>query len=194
MRQPGEDGQRQGRARFEGFRQLMENQGREAESARRAMAELNRTTLESLASALPDHAQALRDEYQRQSFPQVYDDPRGVNRYLTAALELPELTTEQTSRLQSIIAAYVPADRKLADDLARIYAASADAGAGDPAQGWRTMADRRNRIEVIEFDRRELNTRTMRQLRETLTEAQQTRLRLPAQPTRPDSDDDDRPM
>ncbi len=193
QRQPGEDGQRQGRARFEGFRQLMETQGREVETARNSMAELNRTTLEALAGALPEHAQALRDEYQRQSFPQVYDDSRGAGRYLTAALELPELTTEQTARLQSIVAAFMPADRTLADQLAGIYAASADTG-GDPAQGWRIMADRRNKIEVIEFDRRELSSRALRQLREALTEEQQTRLRLPAAPTRPESDEDDRPM
>jgi hypothetical protein len=186
---PGED---RGRARFEGFRQLMENQGREVESARRSMAEMNRASLETLASALPAHAEALRDEYKRRSFPQVYDDPSGVNRYLTAALELKGVSDEQVSRIKAIASAYAPADRQLADELSKIYAAATDSGTpgpgGDPGQGWRAMAERRNRIEVIEFDRRELNSRTLRQLRDALSEEQQVQLRLPAAPTRPDED------
>jgi Spy/CpxP family protein refolding chaperone len=147
------------------------------------MVDLNRATLEALAEALPDDvAVELRDAYGRQAFPGIYDDPRGAGRYLRAALALPELDERQRARLEAIAEEYRPAHREVADQLAQIYADQEDASAGgfDRSQ-WRRRGEQRNRIEVLEFDRTEINAKALRQLRETLTERQQMQVRLPAE-------------
>ncbi len=52
------------------------------------------------------------------------------------------------------------------------------------------MEQRGNRLEVLQFDRQDLDARTLRQLREVLTDDQQTQLRLPEE--RVDEEEADR--
>ena len=63
--------------------------------------------------------------------------------------------------------------------MVEVYAASADTI--DPADRstWRRYQEQRNKLEVLEFDRNEMNAKALRQLRETLTEAQRLQIRLP---------------
>ena len=105
----------------------------------------------------------------------------GADRYLTTAQQLRDLDESQRDRIDAIIAEYRPALEKLADQIAEIHAAWEDAGADVDQERWRTYREQRNRIEVLDFERQELNAKALRQLREVLTDEQEQRLRLPSE-------------
>ena len=184
QRAEGDDGEartRRWRGRWQNFRDVMENQGSASSDARAFMVELNRGTLVTITEPLSeDLTNELQDAYNRAAFPSVYDDPAAADRYMIAALELTDLDDHQQTRLESIAEAYRPAHMALAGQIAEIYAESEDAsGSGFDRNRWRGFQDRRNRLAILEFDRTEVNARALRQMRELLTERQQTLIRLP---------------
>ncbi len=181
----GEDDDEQGRERrrnrWRAYNDLMEGDGEKVDQARRFMVDLNRATLSTLIDALSaDDARALGDRYNHVSFPTIYDNPRAAGRYLVAALELPDLDDQQRVRVESIYAGYEPEFRLVADRMRDVYAEPAEVS-GEGRERWRGYQERRNKLEVLEFDRREVNARAFRQLRDTLNDEQETRLRMPAE-------------
>jgi Spy/CpxP family protein refolding chaperone len=189
--QPDGDGNRRERdrqamqSRWESFQRLQENEGRKATDDRKFMVDLNRATLAVLTEALPEEAAAQLDQaYNHAAFPSIYDDPDGADRYLTTALQLRDLGESQRDGIDAIIAEYRPAYEKLAEQIAEIHAARADEGNDFDRERWRTYQEQRNRIEVLDFERQELNAKALRQLREVLTDEQVERLRLPSEVAR----------
>jgi hypothetical protein len=177
----GEQGRQRDRNRWQAYRDLMEGDGATVDKARRLMVDLNRATLNTLTSALSaDDAQTLGDLYNRAAFPDIYDNPQAAGRYLVAALELPNLADQQRARVESIYAVYEPEFRMVADRMRDVYAAPAEV-TGEGRQRWRGYQERRNKLEVLEFDRREVDARAFRQLRDVLDDKQETRLRMPAE-------------
>jgi uncharacterized protein (UPF0335 family) len=182
------------RARWESYRRLQENEGRQASEDRKFMVDLNRGILAALAEALPEpQAEALKEAYNHAAFPTVYDDPQGAGRFLATALKLRDLDEQQRSGIDAIITEYRPAYRRLADQIAEIYAVSDDSTGGFDRERMRTYMERRNRLEVLDFERQELNAKALRQLREVLTDEQEARLRLPSEVAR-SADEDDRSL
>jgi Spy/CpxP family protein refolding chaperone len=170
------------RARWESFQRLQENEGRKATGDRKFMVDLNRATLAALTEALPkDAADTLKRAYNHAAFPTVYDDPDRADRHLATSLQLRDLDDNQRSRIDAIIGEYRPAYEEVADRIAALYAAQEDAGTGFDPQRWRADREQRNRLEVLDFERQELNAKALRQLREVLTDEQETRLRLPSE-------------
>ena len=183
------------RSRWQAYQRLNENEGRKASEDRRYIVELNRATLASLTEALPEElAEELRLAFKREAFPTLYDDPRSAAHYLAQALELPDLADEQRARIEAILGEYRPAHDRVREQIAELYAAAEDAsGRQDREQGergqrdrgqrdrsrWQRTLERRNKLEVLSFQRNELNSRTVRELRSVLTEEQQARIRLP---------------
>ncbi len=183
----GQDRERR-RNRWQAYRDLMEGDGEKADKARRLMVDLNRGALSTLTDALSaDSARLLKDAYNRAAFPEIYDNPRAAGRYLVAALELPDVNDQQRTRIESIHAQYEPDFRQVADRMRDVYAEPAEVS-GEGRDRWRGYQQRRNKLDVLEFDRREVNARAFRQLRDILTEAQETRLRLPAETPRGDDE------
>jgi Spy/CpxP family protein refolding chaperone len=189
--QPDGDGNRRERdrqamqSRWESFRRLQENEGRKATDDRKFMVDLNRATLAVLTEALAENqAEMLDTAYKHAAFPSIYNDPDGADRYLTTALQLRDLGESQRDGIDAIIAEYRPAYEKLAEQIAEIHAARADEGNDFGRERWRTYQEQRNRIEVLDFERRELNAKALRQLREVLTDEQVQRLRLPSEVAR----------
>jgi Spy/CpxP family protein refolding chaperone len=173
------------RNRWENFRRLQENEGRKATEDRQFMVDLNRATLAVLTEALnEDQAEILNAEYKHSAFPTIYRDPDGADRYLATALQLRDLDENQRGRIDAIIDEHRPAYEKVADQIAEIHAAWEDGGADFDRERWRSYQERRNRIEVLEFERQELNAKALRQLREVLTDEQVQRLRLPSEVAR----------
>jgi Spy/CpxP family protein refolding chaperone len=173
------------RNRWENFRRLQENEGRKASEDRQFMVDLNRATLAALTEALPENqAETLDTAYKHAAFPTIYSDPNGADRFLTTALQLRDLDESQRSRIDAIIGEYRPAYEKAADQIAEIHAAWEDGGGDFDRERWRTYQERRNRIEVLEFERQEINAKALRKLREVLTDEQQQRLRLPSEVAR----------
>ena len=176
-----EQGRERRRNRWQAYSDLMEGDGEKVDQARRLMVDLNRATLSTLTDALSaDDAQALGDLYNRAAFPDIYDNPRAAGKYLVAALELRDLADQQRARIESIYAGYEPEFRMVADRMRDVYAEPAEVS-GEGRQRWRGYQERRNKLEVLEFDRREVNARAFRQLREILNPEQETRLRMPAE-------------
>jgi len=178
----GEQGRERRRNRWQAYSNLMEGDGKKVDEARRLMVDLNRATLSTLTGTLSaDHARALGDRYNRAAFPDIYDNPRAAGRYLVAALGLRDLEDQQRARVESIYAGYEPEFRVVADRMREVYAEPADVS-GEGRERWRGYQERRNKLEVLEFDRRDVNDRAFRQLRDVLNDEQETRLRLPAEP------------
>jgi Spy/CpxP family protein refolding chaperone len=177
-------------SRWENFRRLQENEGRKATDDRKFMVDLNRATLAVLTEALPEEAAANLDRaYSHAAFPSIYSDPDSADRYLTTALQLRDLDESQRDGIDAIIAEYRPAHEKVADQIAEIHAARADEGNDFDRERWRTYQEQRNRIEVLDFERQEINAKALRRLREVLTDEQVERLRLPSEVARNAGDD-----
>lgn len=177
----GEEDRDRRRSRFEGFRRLMEEEGRLASEARKSMIELNRATLQALRAALQgEQAEALVDAYNTAAFPMIFEDPQSAGRYLSAALDLTDLAEGERSKIESIAAEYRPADNAVAMQLVELYAAADDElGTGFDRSRWRAYQERSNRLESLLFDRTEINAKALRQLRGVLTDRQQALIRLP---------------
>ncbi len=73
-------------------------------------------------------------------------------------------------------------DRIVRDLLGADVDQDREEGSGEGRERWRGYQERRNKLEVLEFDRREVNARAFRQLRDVLNDEQETRLRMPAEP------------
>ena len=184
----GDEDRQRGRGRWQAYRDLMEADGRKADEARQFMIDLNRGTVDALTEVLPANlAETLRDSYNRRAFPGIYDEPRATGRYLIAALELTDLQDQQRARVEAVRAEYEPDHREIADRMRDVYIASTGP-AGADRERWRAFQSQRNKLDVLEFDRREINARALRQLRDILTDKQETRLRLPSDATTGDDD------
>ena len=184
MRQRSGDGaqdRERRRNRWQAYSDLMEGDGKKVDQVRRLMVDLNRATLSTLTGTLSaDNARSLGDRYNRAAFPDIYDNPRAAGRYLVGALGLRDLDDQQRVRVESIYAGYEPEFRAVADRMRDVYAEPAEVS-GEGRQRWRGYQERRNKLEVLEFDRRDVNDRAFRQLRDVLTDKQETRLRMPAE-------------
>ena len=184
----GDEDRQRGRGRWQAYRDLMESDGRKADQARQFMIDLNRGTVDALTDVLPANlAETLRDSYNQLAFPGIYDDPRATGRYIIAALELTDLEDQQRARVEAVRAEYEPDHREIADRMRDVYIASTGPTGAD-RERWRAFQSQRNKLDVLEFDRREINARALRQLRDILTDEQGTRLRLPGDAATGDDD------
>jgi hypothetical protein len=168
------------RARLQASAELRRNHAEPVRDARKLTVTLNRETLETVAQALREPAiEALRESYRRAAYPHLFDEPRLAERYLAAALDLPDLDVEQRRQIERIQGQYLPRERELVRDLAIVLAARADDEGGLGGGRWKRVLQYSERIEVLEAERLEVNEAALRQLREVLRSVQALRLRLP---------------
>ena len=138
-----------------------------------AIAQLNRNTMQTLGSQLPDPAaQALQDAYNRRAYPDIFDEERSAEPVIQAALSLTDLTDDQRNRLIGIATSYRQRYRDITDQLIELRRNS-DAGS---ERNWRNNMERRNQRRALEFERRELTSITMRKIRATLRDEQVERI------------------
>lgn len=160
------------------YQELMSSVGKQATEANKALAQLNRQALDRVLAAIPiEHADRLREAYNKAAYPTVYEDPAAVTRHLGDALRLNDLTDAQQRRLADLAAEYRPAYAELCDQMIQVNA-EADVGmywGMDPEQ-MRKMQEREEALSRLRFDRSELNARAANVLRITLTEDQLKRL------------------
>ena len=180
-RSEGEGGDRAARrSAWQSFRQVMEDYGGKARETGAAIVELNRATLSSLSEALDgEHAAALHSAYNRMAFPSVYEDSQAAERYLTTALKLPNLEDDQGTKISAIIQEFRPAYEDLSNQMAHIHAESQLGETGFDRSRWRDYQQRRNQLDVLRFDRDEVNAKALRRLAEVLTEQQEAVIGLP---------------
>lgn len=177
----GDDDPEGRRAMWQSSRALADEQGEKVAQARKTMLDLNRATLAALTGKLePADAAALDEAYKRVAFPGVFDDPALAEHYLLAALSLTDLSPTQASAIEAIMAETVPADREVANRMTEIYAAWADNGQRDRTW-WTRFQEYNNKLEVLRFDRDEVNAKALRKLGAALTDAQKVQIRMPAE-------------
>ncbi len=168
------------RSAWQSYRLVMEDYGGKAREAGAAIVELNRATLSSLSEALDgEHVAALHSAYNRKAFPSVYDDSQAAERYLTTALKLPNIEDDQGTKISAIIQEFRPAYEDLSNQMAHIHAESRLGETGFDRSRWRDYQQRRNQLDVLRFDRDEVNAKALRRLAEVLTEQQEAAIGLP---------------
>ena len=168
------------RSAWQSYRLVMEDYGGKAREAGAAIVELNRATLRSLSEALDgEHAATLHSAYNRKAFPNVYDDSQAAERYLTTALKLPNIEDDQGTKISAIIQEFRPAYEDLSNQMAHIHAESRLGETGFDRSRWRDYQQRRNQLDVLRFDRDEVNAKALRRLAAVLTEQQEAAIGLP---------------
>ncbi len=180
----GGDGEQQ-RARWEGFRESMEAQRRALREANDPVVNLNREALAAVTEALPeDSAATVRRTYSRKAWPGVYNVERAAERYLGAALALPDLDEERRQAVTTILDEYAPAYEAVCARMIDAYGGSGEMPGGPDPAAWQRFGEQRRRIEMLAFDRDELNARAIRQLRGVLDDLQEARIGLPTEQAR----------
>ncbi len=167
------------RQRWRSFGRASAEHNRRMAEADKPIIELNRAAMAAVSTALPSEADALKSAYNRKAFPAAYNERRSAQRFLRTAMSLDDLSVEQGSRIEAIKAEYLPAYEKICGRMAEIYANQPQSTSGFDRDAWRESRERRSKLEVLAFDRTEVNAKALRRLREVLTENQEARLRLP---------------
>lgn len=162
---------------------------RESQSINRELAHMNRAALHAAIEHMPSRERAtLRERYNRQAFPTVYDDPTSPEPKLLAAMRLTELSERQRGRVQDLMMNFRAEYQTLSQELVERYMDLSDVEVPERRDRRRRgesleMVERdglRNAIERIRFDRDELNQRVHRQLRAILDQDQYQRLSMSA--------------
>jgi hypothetical protein len=147
---------------------------RQLTQANGAITNLNRAALDALAALLPgDTAYALRADFNRAAFPNVYTDPMSVERQLNQAAKLPDLTDEQRRGITELAAEYRPAYTSVCEQMIQVSAWT-EHGALVPgdADASREFMNRQEKLGTLRYDRGELNHRAIARLKSILSEAQ----------------------
>lgn len=164
------------------YQELMREPQRALADASEAVAKLNRTTIDAVCAMLsPEASQSLRREYNRWAFPNVYGDTGAMDKYLSRAAALPDLTPDQAQRLGETAASYLPAYAAVCEEMVAAssgpqrnpYLATIEE---EEVDDWQR---REETLSKLRFDRAELNSRAASQVREILSEDQVKRLGPP---------------
>jgi hypothetical protein len=158
-----------------------------SQSINRELALMNRGVLDAAINAVPAHERStLRDRYNRQAFPVVYDDRSSPEPKLMAAMNLAELSDRQRGRMQDLMMEFRIEYQRLSQQMVDHYMALPEIEVperrGGPRPGQAEPPEvverdgHRNVIERFEFERGELNRRIERQLRAILNDEQYQRL------------------
>jgi hypothetical protein len=142
-----------------------------------AVGQLNRSVLAELRDALPRaQAQALRQAHDRKAFPRIYDDPVNVDEELTAALELPDLTTEQRDQLRNLAAGYRPEYEEACHQMVELKSEHGRSMTSIQTNEWQDMQEYFQQMQKLQFERNELNFRTINRMKAILNEDQIKRI------------------
>ena len=167
------------------YRQAMLASLQATHETEQVVIQINRETLQSILKALDGPTgQTLRTVYNHKAFPSIYNKPDSVERFLLAAAKLRDLSDSQQRSIQTISREYQDAYHALGAQI--VLLAEPDGSpilAYDDPATLREYGRRRQELAWLEFDRSELDAKTLRRLRSILTPQQQVRIKLPAQKT-----------
>ncbi|MEE8154763.1 MAG: hypothetical protein V3T53_07345 [Phycisphaerales bacterium] len=169
------------------YQQMMQDVRKPAEEADEAITELNRDTLQQITAAVDDRsARKFRAAYRRKAFPNVYNEPNSGEKYLEAALKLRKLSADQRLAIELHGVEYQPVYEDLCNQMVEIQSQSSGRGSFTDPGYMQEYMQRHQKLEVIKFDRSELNAKARRRLRQILTSEQLARIGLaPEEPPSP---------
>ncbi|MHC5001490.1 MAG: hypothetical protein ACYTJ0_00030 [Planctomycetota bacterium] len=157
----------------DGYRDILESQGRDTRDARRRLIDVNRQTVDRIVAALADEAGApVRLLYEKRAFPDEFEDSRSAAPRLRAALELPDLTADQRSAIAQISAEFQGEHERLSREMVAVRMNSA----GGDRMDWQQRVDGQRRVERLRSERDDLNEKSLVRLRSVLSDEQLARL------------------
>ena len=161
------------------YQQMLQDVRKPVEDANKKITQLNRDTLQQITAALDDRsARKFRAAYRRKAFPGVYNEPNSGEKYIEAAMKLPKLSDDQRLAIELHRVEYQPVYENLCNQMVEIHSQSSGGGSfTDPGYVQEYM-QRQQKLEVIKFDRSELNATARRRLRQILTPEQLARIGL----------------
>ena len=161
------------------YQQTMQDVQKPVQEANKEITALNRDTLELIMATLDDRsAHAFRSAYRRAAYPNVYNQPDSGEKYLDAAMKLRKLTDDQRLEIDLYRLEYQPVYEGLCNRMIEAQPQfGLNIGFGDPAAMQEYMQSQQ-KLEVIKFDRSELNAQARRRLRRILTPEQLARIGL----------------
>ena len=162
------------------YQQMMQDVRKPVEEANKAITQLNRDTLQQITAALDDRsARKFRAAYRRKAFPKVYNEPNSGEKYLEAAMKLRKLSDDQRLAIELHRVEYQPVYENLCNQMVEIQSQSSIGGGFSDPGYMQEYMQRQQKLEVIKFDRSELNAKARRRLRQILTPEQLARIGLP---------------
>lgn len=137
------------------------------------LAAINADTIDRVLASLPDEtARRILRAYRRAAFPDVFRDAGSVEKYLDNALALDSISPDQRNSLIDLQAEYIPSYDELCMTMLNLSRrAPASRFTGD-SEGWRKYQEFNDRMQKLNFERRELNSRALLRLRQILTAEQ----------------------
>ena len=161
------------------YQQTMQDIREPVQEADKEITQLNRDTLEQITAALDDRsARKFRAAYRRKAFPNVYNEPNSGEKYLEAALKLRKLSDDQRLAIELHGVEYQPVYENLCNQMVEIQSQSSIGGGFSDPGYMQEYMQRQQKLEVIKFDRSELNAKARRRLRQILTPEQLARIGL----------------
>lgn len=162
----------------EDFRKVRDA-GERAGKADETTAQLNESTIAAMADALTDadQRQTLLDAWDRKAWPSVFRDRRDVEPFITKAFGLEDLTPEARAKITTIVAEYRAEYRRISNEMIATNRKTTQKD-GKPAEeiDFRALQARQDTINRLRFERNELNEKTLRRIKETLSPEQSTKV------------------
>ena len=161
------------------YQQMLQDVRKPVEDADKEITQLNRDTLAQITAALDDRsARKFRAAYRRKAFPKVYNEPNAGEKYLKAAMKLHKLSDDQRLAIELHRVEYQPVYENLCNQMVEIHSQSSGRGSFTDPGYMQEYMQRQQKLEVIKFDRSELNAKARRRLRQILTPEQLARIGL----------------
>ena len=162
------------------MRSVMETDGRASQEARKAIVDLNRSTLEKLTLVLPSESMVrLRDVYNRRSFPGIFNDPKSAQHLIDAVLVQEDLTPNQRMAIQEIALDYRSRYLELSNQMVDLKISQSDHDHDENVgrRNFQAMQQQQRGMEKIRFDRNDLSDKTRNRIQTALSEEIRERLR-----------------
>jgi hypothetical protein len=164
------------------FQVMEESSGRALRESRRQITGLNRAALQELGAVLSPTARAsLERAYQRQAFPDIFDDPLTPAARLDAALELTDLTPQQRSALGEIGAEFRGAYEAILQQMVALRSADQDRGQpGGPggSERWQQRMESWRQMDRLRAERDDVAHTLLLRVRAVLTDEQANQIAL----------------
>ncbi len=161
------------------YQQMMQDVRKPVEDADKEITQLNRDMLAQITVALDDRsARKFRAAYRRKAFPGVYNEPNSGEKYIEAAMKLRQLSDNQRLAIELHRVEYQPVYENLCNQMVEIHSQSSIGGGFSDPGYMQEYMQRQQKLEVIKFDRSELNAKARRRLRQILTPEQLARIGL----------------
>lgn len=123
----------------------------------------------------PEEARKVERGYKRGAFPRAYADSRSAEPLIERARNLSDLTEQQTKDLAVLSEEFQPAYEQVADKMADLNRDAENPMGGDPDE-WQKWQERQNKLARLRFERDEVSMKTVRKLKQLLTEEQVKRI------------------